>query len=67
MTVTEMTRDIGKIGAVLFRGDCSVFVRITDAKMSYGQLRYEVEPCAGTGRVWIDATSIALNTETAGC
>ena len=63
MTAAEMTKNINKLGAVLFRGECSVFVRIVDAKVSYGTLRYEVEPMAGTGRVWIDATSIAIAQE----
>jgi hypothetical protein len=60
MTAAEMTKVIGRTGSVYFRGECSVFVRIVDAKVSYGTLRYQVEPVAGTGCVWIDATSIAI-------
>jgi hypothetical protein len=63
MTAAEMTKAIGQTGSVYFRGECSVFVRIVDAKVSYGTLRYEVQPMAGTGRVWIDATSIAIAQE----
>jgi hypothetical protein len=63
MTAAEMTKAIGRTGSVYFKGDCLVFMRIVDAKISYGGLRYQVEPIAGSGRVWIGANSIAISEE----
>ena len=58
-----MIKNIGRTGTVHFRGDCYVTVLITDAKTAYGALRFEVEPLAGLGRVWIDAASIEITPE----
>jgi hypothetical protein len=35
-----------------------VSVTITDVKTSYGNTRYEIQPVAGEGRLWVDAASV---------
>lgn len=35
-------------------------VRIVDTKMSYGRLRFLIQPLAGAGEKWVEHTSICL-------
>lgn len=54
-TAAEMQKMLGKEGRIRTSEGLVVDVRITDAKMAYGVLRYEVEPVSGSGRKFIDA------------
>lgn len=60
MSVVEMTKYIGRTGMVHLRDECTVQMRIVDVKLSYGNVRFKVEPLAGTGFCWIGESTIAL-------
>ena len=58
MTTAQMNAAIGQrvqwcVGDVLV--DCTV----TDVKQVWGNVRFQIEPVAGTGRQWVELTSLA--------
>lgn len=46
----------------LFYDGMKVQVKIIDAKMAWGSLRFLVTPISGSGTAWKDAVSVALHT-----
>ncbi len=38
-----------------------VRVKIVDVKLSYGQTRFLIQPVAGTGEVWVDQSSVVVD------
>jgi hypothetical protein len=64
MSVNELAKMIGRTGFIYARGEMSVSVRIVDAKISYGAVRYLVEPIAGRGSTWVNLDTIELDVET---
>jgi hypothetical protein len=64
MNTSELMKAIGQV-AILSgrRNEFDTSVVITDAKMSYGRILYQVTPVSGTGTVWVDAARIKLERE----
>jgi hypothetical protein len=46
--------------ALFFVGEMSFDVIITDLKVSYGKIRYEIAPVSGNGRKWVEDTCLNL-------
>jgi hypothetical protein len=63
VNVTELHKMIGQTGAMSLRDGCDVDVQIVDVKVSYGSVRYQVEPVAGSGSCWISADTLHAHTE----
>ena len=64
MNTRELMKVIGQQGVLSGRrNEFVVVVRITDAKMSYGRVLYQVTPISGQGSVWVDATRVTLSNE----
>lgn len=63
MSVNELVKMVGRTGTVYARGEMSVSVRIVDAKISYGAVRYLIEPIAGRGSAWVNLDTIELDNE----
>ena len=59
MTHNEMAAHIGK-GAHYPCNGITFLVRITDVKISYGRLRFEIVPESGSGKAWVESTSVTL-------
>ena len=57
-TVTEMLSAIGTHVLVSFEA-VRIECRVTDAKNSYGRVRLQVSPVAGSGSQWIETGRIA--------
>lgn len=57
MTYSEMAAQVDRI-AMLGHNGLAFAVRVCDAKTAYGNTRYFVTPCNGTGAIWVDAGSI---------
>lgn len=55
MTAKELVKEIGKKGSLQFDHTISFFVEVTDARMVFGKLQYEVKPVEGFGTLWIKA------------
>lgn len=55
MTTLEKIGTIGAIVAVWEKG-FSWHAKVFDIKEAYGNVRYLVEPVAGSGQIWIDAS-----------
>ena len=60
MTTVEMSQYIGKEARYAPNGELCFNVRITDAKVRYGTLRFLVEPMNGSGSAWVQSTSVVL-------
>ena len=43
--------------ASIYLGGLDVIVKITDYKEAWGKIRWEVEPVAGDGRIWVENVS----------
>ena len=60
MTLREIVANIGK-EATLKTGDgLAVAVKILDANMAYGNVRYTVAPLSGSGEAVVDATRLKI-------
>jgi hypothetical protein len=57
MTTVETMQLIGMQGTI-FVGGLNVDVTIKDIKQAYGKTRYQVEPVAGRGSVWVESISL---------
>jgi len=69
MNTLELSKAIGKIGSIRGGvgqvGDTITYnVRITDAKIAYGNVRYLVTPVSGTGSVWVDSGRVSFENST---
>ncbi len=53
MTAKELSEVIGKT-ATYATGSLSFEVIVTDTKMSYGHIRYEIKPKSGSGTAWVE-------------
>lgn len=61
MNTLELMQIIGRTAILAGkRNEFDTSVRITDAKMSYGRLLYQVVPISGTGSVWVKADRITI-------
>lgn len=60
MSYVEKSKNIGKIGTIGL-GGLSIQVEILDYKNSYGKDRWQVQPKAGTGKIWIEYVSVKEN------
>jgi hypothetical protein len=59
MSTLALSQAIGKLGTLA--SDKLYFdVRIIDAKLAYGNLRYQVTPVSGTGSVWVDSSRVKI-------
>ena len=56
MSVKELAQIIGKETSI-YIGGLTVYVRVTDVKMSYGRVRYQVSPLLGAGSIWVESIS----------
>jgi hypothetical protein len=61
MTGAEAARVLGAEASLAVSARLRVDVRITDAKTSYGSVRYLVTPLAGWGAEWVDASRVVLS------
>ena len=59
MNTLELSKAIGQSGTLRANG-LDITVRITDAKIAYGNVRYLVTPVSGTGSVWVDAGRVSF-------
>ena len=63
MNALELAAYIGKTGTFsIAPGAWSFDVRVVNARVSYGGLQLEIEPIAGTGKRWVEARKVALQT-----
>jgi len=58
MTVNEMHSAIG-VKVYFIAGELKFLCTILDVKTGYGNPRFLIEPLAGTGRRWVEFSSIA--------
>jgi hypothetical protein len=58
MTTVEFMQFLGKEAYIRVDGGIEVIVKITDIKSSYGKIRYNVEPKAGRGSMWVEQISL---------
>ena len=67
MSIASMSALIGQTAEVSFTngiGSILVQVRILDAKQSYGKERYQIEPVAGSGKIWVESFRLQNAKET---
>lgn len=60
MRLTEIVGNIGKTATLRTAEGLGVEVKITDANLVYGNVRYKVEPVAGTGEAVVDAARLKI-------
>lgn len=48
---------VGKKGTIV-AGGLTIEVNILDVKLAWGKERYEVEPVAGSGKVWVESITL---------
>ena len=59
MDAIEMGQAIGRMAWVNQNG-LTILVRVENAKLSYGSVRYLVTPVSGTGSVWVDSSRVSF-------
>ena len=59
MNTSELMKLINR-EALLRTNELLVKVIIKDAKLSYGNIRYQVTPSSGEGLVWVDSSRVRL-------
>jgi hypothetical protein len=57
MTTVETMQLIGK-QSTIFIGGLNIDVIVKDVKQAYGKTRYQVEPVAGRGSVWVESIKL---------
>jgi hypothetical protein len=62
MSTLELSQFIGKQG-LLLSDKLRFAVYVQDAKLAYGNVRFQVCPVSGTGMVWVDSSRVQFNTE----
>jgi hypothetical protein len=65
MTVRKNQPLLGQKGVYRING-LAVGITVVDVKNSYGQTRFLIEPLMGNGQVWVDKSSIQLESEIRG-
>ena len=64
MNTSQLAKLIGREATLAGRrNEFCTAVRILDAKIVYGCLRYQVTPLQGTGSTWVNAERITLESE----
>ena len=61
MTTAELMAYVGQT-ELLSSDKLRFFVRILDAKIAYGRVRFLVSPVSGEGQVWVDSSRISIST-----
>jgi hypothetical protein len=61
VNAAEASRLLGAEASLTVSARLRVDVRITDAKTSYGSVRYLVTPLAGWGAEWVDSSRVVLS------
>lgn len=65
MTHAQLSQHIGRAGDwILADRPLNIRVTVEDARESYGRLQYLIQPVAGRGQTWIDASRVRLDQET---
>ena len=59
LTALDMGKNIGLTVHYQVNG-LEISCIIENVKQSYGALRYQVKPVVGSGRIWVDASSIVF-------
>jgi len=57
MSALELSSYIGKQG-LLLSDKLRFAVYVQDAKLAYGNVRFQVCPVSGTGMVWVDSSRV---------
>jgi hypothetical protein len=63
-SVKELAQYLGRSGHYHVQG-MEVAVKVTDARVSFGQVQLEIEPYSGTGTAWVARDSVRLPIEEA--
>ena len=63
-TVRELAQYLGRSGHYHVQG-MEVAVKVTDARVSFGQVQLEIEPYSGSGTAWVAQDSVRLPIEEA--
>lgn len=58
MSYLEKATIIGKIGTIGLMNGLTIEVKVLDYKNSYGKDRWQVEPVAGSGKIWVEWVNI---------
>jgi len=61
MTATEAARVLNSEAVLTMSQSMRIDVRITDAKTSFGVVRFYVTPVSGWGGMWVDASRVRLS------
>lgn len=61
MSTLELSQYIGKQG-LLLSDKLRFGVFVQDAKLAYGNVRFQVTPVSGTGMVWVDSNRVQFPT-----
>lgn len=59
MNTCELAKFIGREADLRSQDTLRFRVRITDAKISYGNTRFLVSPVSGQGQVWVDSARLS--------
>ena len=66
VTAQEMAKYLGKVGTLTVAGSRLAFrVKVTDVRVRFGQIDYQVTPLAGVGEAWHDSQNVTLDEVTA--
>ena len=61
MTGRQMQQLLGRVATLsVEQGALQIPVEIVDVKMAYGEVRVEVQPTQGTGRIWVTLSRLTL-------
>lgn len=63
MSTLELSQYIGKQG-LLITDKLRFGVFVQDAKLAYGNVRFQVTPVSGTGMVWVDSNRVKFDADT---
>lgn len=62
MSTLELSQYIGKQG-LLITDKLKFGVFVQDAKLAYGNVRFQVTPVSGTGLVWVDSNRVKFDAD----
>ena len=58
MSAAQLSLTIGTLVDLAVTGQLFCRCKVVDAKLAYGNLRYKLEPLAGLGSAWVNASSV---------
>ncbi len=58
MSALELSQHVGKLATWVTCPEIGVQVKILDAKLAYGRMRYRIQPVAGDGWKWVESSSV---------